>query len=183
VLATYHIRPLNQAFKSTFTCLSQLADSPEEEYNRNAFICSISEGEIDTLHGILTFIKRLTGLCLQSLHHRFIDWTKSDNSPSLMVRVLTDFARSKSELVAENALLRQQLIILRRQVKRPACTKTDRTFLVLLARMVRTWKQAHITRSARRRSCGGIARDFSCIGSTSPEQVLLNRRSLERLWP
>jgi putative transposase len=44
--------------------------------------------------------------------------------------------------VAENALLRQQLIILRRQVKRPACTKTDRMFLVLLSRMVQTWKQA-----------------------------------------
>jgi hypothetical protein len=27
-------------------------------------------------------------------------------------------------------------------VKRPACTKTDRMLLVLLARMVRTWKQA-----------------------------------------
>jgi len=37
---------------------------------------------------------------------------------------------------------RQQLIILRRQVKRPACSKTDRKLLVLLARIVRTWKQA-----------------------------------------
>jgi hypothetical protein len=33
VLATYHIRPLNQAFKSAIPSLSQLADSPEEEYN------------------------------------------------------------------------------------------------------------------------------------------------------
>ncbi|HEY6406078.1 MAG TPA: integrase, partial [Ktedonobacteraceae bacterium] len=31
---------------------------------------------------------------------------------------------------------------LKRQVKRPACTKTDRLLLVLLARLVRTWKQA-----------------------------------------
>src|SRR5258708_39727748 len=44
--------------------------------------------------------------------------------------------------MAENALLRQQLIILKRQVKRPACTKRDRVLLVFLARMVRTWKQA-----------------------------------------
>jgi putative transposase len=44
--------------------------------------------------------------------------------------------------VAENALLRVPLIILRRQVKRPACTKTDRVLLVLLARLVRTWQQA-----------------------------------------
>jgi putative transposase len=34
------------------------------------------------------------------------------------------------------------VIILRRQVKQPAWTKTDRMLLVLLARMVRTWKQA-----------------------------------------
>ena len=59
-----------------------------------------------------------------------------------MVGMLTDLARSKSELVAENALLRQPLIILRRQVKRPACTQTDRMILVLLARASRAWKQA-----------------------------------------
>ena len=56
--------------------------------------------------------------------------------------MLTDLSRSKPQLVAENALLCQQLIILRRQVKRPTCTKTDRMLLVLLARMVQTWKQA-----------------------------------------
>ena len=50
--------------------------------------------------------------------------------------------RGKSELLAENALLRQQLIIFRRQIKRPVYRKTDRFLLVLLARMVRTWKQA-----------------------------------------
>jgi putative transposase len=58
-----------------------------------------------------------------------------------MLGTLTDLVRSKHELVAENALLRQQLIILHRQVKRPACTKTDRMLLVLLAKMARNWKQ------------------------------------------
>jgi putative transposase len=90
---------------------------------------------------ILTCIKRLTGLCLQSLHRRFAAWTKP-HTTSLLLGTLTDLARSKSELVAENALLRKPLIILHRQVKRPACTKTDRMLLVLLARAVRTWKQA-----------------------------------------
>jgi putative transposase len=60
----------------------------------------------------------------------------------LLLGTLADLARSKSELVAENALLRQQLIILKRQVKRPACTKADRMLLVLGARTVRAWKQA-----------------------------------------
>jgi len=95
---------------------------------------------MDTVQGILTFIKRLTGVCLQSIHHRFITLTKPDTT-SLLLGTLTDLARSTSELVAENALLRQQLIILRRQVKRPACTKKDRMLLVLLASMVRAWKQ------------------------------------------
>jgi putative transposase len=55
---------------------------------------------------------------------------------------LADLTRGKAELLAENALLRQQLIILRRQIKRPVYRKTDRVLLVFLARMVRTWKQA-----------------------------------------
>src|SRR5216117_3492209 len=78
-------------------------------------------------------------MSFQALHHRFIDWTKPGTATSLLVGTLTDLARSKSELVAENALLRQQLIILRRHVKRPTFIKTDR---LLLARAVRTWKQA-----------------------------------------
>jgi len=53
-----------------------------------------------------------------------------------------DLTRGRAELLAENALLRQQLIILRRQIKRPVYRKTDRALLVFLARMVRTWKQA-----------------------------------------
>ncbi len=142
MLATYHIRPLNQAFKSTIPCLSQLADSPEEEYNRNVFICSSSKGVCYTVQGILLFIKRLTSLCFQPLHYHFINWTKPDTATSLMVGSLTDLARSKSKLVAENVLLRKPLIILRRHVKRPVCAKTDRMLLVFLARMVRTWKQA-----------------------------------------
>ncbi len=93
------------------------------------------------MHDILTFIKRLTCFCLQSLQHCFVNWTKPSNT-SLLLGTVTDLARSKSELVAENAFLRQQLIILRRQVKRPICAKTDRILMVLLVRMVRTWKQA-----------------------------------------
>jgi putative transposase len=93
------------------------------------------------VHGILTCFKRLAGHGFQSLHYRFLAWTKPDTT-SLLLGTLTDLTRNKSELAAENALLRQQLIILRRQVKRPACTKTDRMLLVLLARIVRSWKQA-----------------------------------------
>jgi hypothetical protein len=90
---------------------------------------------------ILTFITRLTRMYFQALQRPFVDWTQP-SATSLILGTATDLARSTSELVAENALLRQQLILLRRLVKRPACTKTDRLILVLLARASRAWKQA-----------------------------------------
>jgi putative transposase len=93
------------------------------------------------VHGYLTFIKRLRSICFQSLHYRFINWSRPTNT-TFVLGTVTDFARTKSDLAAENALLRKLLIILRRQIKRPACTKADRILLVLLARMLRTWKQA-----------------------------------------
>ena len=63
------------------------------------------------------------------------------HSAPLVLGTIADLAKGKSELLVENALLRQQLIILHRQVKRPACKKTDRFLLLFLARMLRTWKQ------------------------------------------
>ena len=91
--------------------------------------------------GVLTSLQRLKNGCLHALSARFACWTKPLGT-SLPLATLTDLSRSKSELLAENALLRQQLIILRRQVKRPAYTQTDRMLLVLMARVVRTWQQA-----------------------------------------
>ena len=89
---------------------------------------------------ILSHLKQLVGTSLDVLRVRFVHWTKA-NTLSLPLGTLADLARSKSELMAENALLRQQLIILKQQGKRPTCTKTDRILLVLLARTVRAWKQ------------------------------------------
>jgi hypothetical protein len=73
----------------------------------------------------------------QSLKH----WTKPTTAP-LAVGTLADMTRSRRDLVAENALLRQQLIALRRQVKRPDLTNSDRIQLVLLARFTRYWQYA-----------------------------------------
>jgi hypothetical protein len=91
--------------------------------------------------GMVTRLRRLKNGCWDALSSRLTRWTKPLQT-SLPLATLTDLGRSKSELIAENALLRQQLIILKRQVKRPVCTKTDRVLLVLLARLVRTWNQA-----------------------------------------
>ncbi|HJT55053.1 MAG TPA: integrase core domain-containing protein [Ktedonobacteraceae bacterium] len=91
--------------------------------------------------GVVTPLRRLLDGCLHTLSSRLTHWTKPLVA-SLPLATLTDLGRSKSELITENVLLRQQVIILKRQVKRPACTNTDRLLLVLLARLVRTWQQA-----------------------------------------
>jgi hypothetical protein len=55
---------------------------------------------------------------------------------------LSDLPRSRTDLLVENALLRQQLIVLKRQVKRPALINSDRFRLVFLFHFTKFWKQA-----------------------------------------
>lgn len=64
-------------------------------------------------------------------------WTK----PATTIGILSDVTRSRADLVVESALLRQQLMILKRQVKRPQLTNADRIHLVLLAHYTKFWKQ------------------------------------------
>jgi putative transposase len=90
---------------------------------------------------ILNHTKHLIYFCCRLLHQRFLQWKKLPPT-SLLLGTIRDLARGKAELVAENALLRQQLIILRRQIKRAHCTKRDRMLLVLLARATRMWRHA-----------------------------------------
>ncbi len=66
------------------------------------------------------------------MESRIREWTRP--RPSIFLGVAFDLARCKKDLVVENALLRQQLIVLRRQVTRPALKPGDRVRLVLLAR-------------------------------------------------
>jgi len=61
---------------------------------------------------------------------------------SIAVGSLSDLRRSRKDLIIENAILRQQLIVLNRQVKRPQLTQGDRVRLVLLARLTEFWQQA-----------------------------------------
>ena len=90
---------------------------------------------------VLIPLRQRLALCFGALSDGFRRWMKP-RSTSLVVGTFVDVKRDKAELVAENALLRHQLIILQRQVKRPIYRKTDRLLLILFARMVRSWKQA-----------------------------------------
>jgi transposase InsO family protein len=55
---------------------------------------------------------------------------------------IADVTRSRSELIAENAMLRQQLIVASRAVKRPALRTHERVLIVLLASVLPRWRRA-----------------------------------------
>ena len=75
------------------------------------------------------------------LEQRFKRWSQPINS-GLLPGASTNLTRSKSELILENAFLRQQLIVLRRQTKRPVLSAQDRGVGVLLSSRLRTWREA-----------------------------------------
>jgi len=81
------------------------------------------------------------GKILDRLQECVKRWTKPATSV-LIIGALSDLTRSRTDLVVENALLRQQLIVLNRQVKRPQLTNFDRFRLVLLSHFTKFWKQA-----------------------------------------
>ncbi len=60
----------------------------------------------------------------------------------MVLSTAADLTRSKADLIAENALLRQQLIVLHRQVKKPSFSQSDRLWFVLLASRVKSWRNA-----------------------------------------
>ena len=68
-------------------------------------------------------------------------WSKPVTA-SIAVGTLKDLRRNRRDLIVENAMLRQQLIVLHRQVKRPHLTQGDRLLMILLARMTGYWQQA-----------------------------------------
>jgi len=78
------------------------------------------------------------------------DWTRPYRSTgSTLIGAFGDLRRSKPELVAKNALLRHQLAILNRKVRRPKITAKDRFFTVIVARLLPGWRGAlHIVKPA-----------------------------------
>ena len=66
----------------------------------------------------------------------------TQQSQSSVLDSIGDTVRSRSDLIAENALLRQQLIVLKRQIKRPQFTWWDHWLMVWLTSRLRSWRQA-----------------------------------------
>jgi len=91
-----------------------------------------------------TFVKSVQSLFAKGLawfERKLSTWTQPV-LPSLMLDTVGDLRRDKSELVWENALLRQPLIVMKRSVKQPKMTNTDRRILVVLASRLRAWQSA-----------------------------------------
>ena len=93
-------------------------------------------------------------------------WTRPTTRP--LLGYLLDRGRSHEDLVRENALLRKQLEIACRQLRRPTLRRVDRVTLVLLARLAST-RARPCCWSSPTPSCAGTGRasSFSGAGSRS----------------
>jgi hypothetical protein len=67
---------------------------------------------------------------------------KKPTTPSLAMGTILDLPPSKTDWIVENAILRQQMIVLNRQLKRPQFTAGDRLRFVFLARLTNLWHTA-----------------------------------------
>ena len=88
------------------------------------------------------FVRRVRGAAIHVVRRvRSFVSTASQPAP-VLVGLLGDIARSREELVAENALLRHQLVVVARTIKRPKLAAHDRGLMVVLARLVPRWWNA-----------------------------------------
>jgi putative transposase len=89
---------------------------------------------------LIQWIKNGGKQVAQYLQKTFLQWTAPTSSSSPGGAVL-DITSTKAQLLAENALLRQQLIVLQRQVKHPHLKPLDRFVMVILANWLHSWRQ------------------------------------------
>ena len=120
------------------------------------------QGEPTMFTTICHALRRRAGASLRAARQRLLAFLKPATATPVG-GALGDLARTKAESVTENALLRQQLGVLRRQVKRPVFTPADRLRLVLLARLARGWQAAllyWLRNSFRRMDAGKTPRSM-----------------------
>ena len=87
---------------------------------------------------LFSFVQHSIDSLGQAVKQRLRQWTKPDNH-TLVLKAAVGLTRSKSKLMLENALLRQQLVVLQWQTKRPALTWRDRTVMRREMEIAATW--------------------------------------------
>lgn len=85
--------------------------------------------------------------------------------PNLVTGTLADLPRSRAELLAENALLRQQLIVLCRNMKTPRLTWRERWSLVFPTPAGFRVGNKSCRSSSQTHCYAGTERAFGCSGS------------------
>jgi len=86
-------------------------------------------------------LRQFARRCVDTVRAGVSRWTKP-RPPALATGLAADVVRSRCDLLLENALLRQQVLVLSRAAKQPTFTPWDRRLLVLLASRLRTWAGA-----------------------------------------
>jgi hypothetical protein len=89
-----------------------------------------------------TTLVRLILTWSNHLFNRIVKGLLRPAAPTIVIGAVTDLARSKADLIAENALLRHQLALLKRQSQRPRRTPSARLRRLLVAKLAQTWRQA-----------------------------------------
>ena len=93
------------------------------------------------LRWCLTRLRQRVQRGVDALRTRVSRWTRP-HPVALAAGLAADLTRSRGDLLLENALLRQQVLVLSRTGKRVALTPLDRGLLVLLASRLRSWASA-----------------------------------------
>ena len=104
-------------------------------------ICLIDHTQMGEFHIMFATIISTFKTVINRIKDKIKQLTKPA-TPSLTIGAISDLPKSKADLMAENAILRQQVIILNRQAKRPKFTTGDRFRFVLLSRLTKFWHTA-----------------------------------------
>ena len=100
----------------------------------NGYSWSNSEMSLLSISRMAEWVRRAERRLWSKLHLR--------SSGSVLAGLTADACRPRRELVVENAVLRHQLNVLRRHVKRPALGPIDRLRLVIGAALLPSWRGA-----------------------------------------
>jgi putative transposase len=84
---------------------------------------------------------------VRSAFGKVVSWTKKKLTESfrplpIITGLVGDVFRTRQELVAENIMLRQQLIVASRKVSKPSFRPHERGLLVFLSSILHRWRQA-----------------------------------------
>ncbi len=86
---------------------------------------------------------------------------------TLLLGTAADLPLTRAQLIAENALLCQQLIVLQRQVKNPHLTRGERLWFLFLATCLPNWQET-LPIFQPETCSAGIARDSASPGISNP---------------